>query len=134
MAPEPPSADPPDEPVTAGRRAAARMRLAVPAKFVSICETQDCVLIDVSRTGARVALARPLAVGQSGYLALAKMELFGAIVRSERGEGMAINAMAFDEPICREEVLRIRSFAESFELRQSHALREQVRRWVSGES
>jgi hypothetical protein len=134
MAPEPPSAEALDVPVTAGRRAAARLRLAIPAKFVSICERQDCILIDLSRTGARVALARPLAVGQSGYLALATIELFGTIVRSDRGEDIALNAMAFDEPICREEVLRIRSFAETFELRRSHALREQVRRWVAGES
>lgn len=133
MAPEPPKADAPDDPVTAGRRSAARLRLAVPARFVSIWETQDCILIDVSRTGARVALARPLAVGQSGYLALAGMELFGTIVRSERSEDMALNALAFDEPIPSGEVLRIRSFAESFEARRSHALRERVRRWVAGE-
>jgi hypothetical protein len=133
MAPEPPPAYARDDAVTTGRRAAARLRLAIPARFVSIWETQECILIDVSRTGARVALARPLAVGQSGYLALARMQLFGTIVRRERGEDMAFNAMAFDEPICREEVLRIRSFAESFEQRRSQALREQVRRWVAGE-
>ncbi len=116
-----------------GRRAAARLRLAVPARFVSIYSTQSCVLMDISRTGARIALPTPLAEGKSGYLEIARMELFGTVVRTERHAEMAVNAIAFDDPILHEQVLHVRSFADGFELREQMALRDQVRRWVSGE-
>jgi hypothetical protein len=44
-----------------------------------------------------------------------------------------INAVAFDEPISEAHVLAIRRYAEVFEQREHQALRDQVRRWVSGE-
>lgn len=117
----------------AGRRAAARLRLAVPARFVSIYSTQPCVLMDISRTGARLALPAPLSEGKSGYLEIARMEIFGTVVRSERHAEMAVNAIAFDESILHEQVLHVRRFADGFELREQLALRDQVRRWVAGE-
>jgi hypothetical protein len=70
---------------------------------------------------------------QSSYIEVARLELFGTVVRSERLGGGGINALAFDEPIAESEVLAIRQFAEDFELRQRQALRDQVRRWVTGE-
>ncbi|WP_073975916.1 PilZ domain-containing protein [Erythrobacter donghaensis] len=123
---------------TIGRRASARLRLAIPARFVSVAATQACILLDVSRSGARIALARPVPCRQSGYVAVGLLELFGVVVREERagadkGRG-GINAVAFDEPISEADVLAIRRYAEDFELRERHALRDQVRRWVAGES
>lgn len=116
-----------------GRRASARLRLAVPARFVSVTATQACILLDVSRSGARIALARPAPCRQSGYIAIGWLEPFGMVVRSEcLGDG-GINAVAFDEPIGQTDVLAIRRYAEEFELRERQALRDQVRRWVAGE-
>ena len=117
----------------AGRRAASRLRLAVPARFISIYSQQPCILLDLSRTGARMAVSQPVAPGKTGYVAIGRLELFGSIVRVERGPHMAVNAMAFDDPISREEVLAVRSFAEGLEEREHRALREQVRRWVTGQ-
>lgn len=117
-----------------GRRAAARLRLAIPARFVSIYSTQNCILLDVSRTGARLALARPLAERQSGFVAFAQFELFGSIVRADRGADGGANALAFDEPITEADVLDVRRFAEGFEMRERLALRDRVRRWVAGET
>lgn len=127
-----------DDPATTiGRRAAARLRLAIPARFVSITATQSCILLDISRSGARFALASPAPCRQSGYIAIGRLEPFGTVVRSERlglGAGAGgINAVAFDEPIAQAEVLEIRRYAEDFELRERQALRDQVRRWVAGE-
>jgi len=122
-----------DPEFVAGRRSAARLRLAIPARFVSIYSQQPCILLDLSITGARMALAQPAACGQSGYLAVGRMEIFGMVVRAERGPDMAVNAMTFDDPIPRDAVLAIRSFAEGFEEREHRALRDQVRRWVTGE-
>jgi hypothetical protein len=122
-----------DDAATVGRRAAPRLRLAIPARFVSIYSVQPCVLLDISCTGARMALAEPLSRGQSGFIEIARMEIFGDIVRIERGTGGGVNAVAFEAAISKTQVLGIRHFAEDFELREHRALRDQVRRWVTGE-
>lgn len=126
-------AQPNDAAPAVGRRAAPRLRLAIPARFVSIYSVQPCVLLDISRTGARMALGEPLAHGKSGYIEIARMEIFGDVVRMERGIDGGVNAVAFEEPITKAQVLGIRHFAEDFELREHKALRDQVRRWVTGE-
>lgn len=122
-----------EEAAAVGRRAAPRLRLAIPARFVSIYSVQPCVLLDISCTGARLALGQPLARGKSGYIEIARMEIFGDVVRMERGIGGGVNALAFDDPITKAQVLGIRHFAENFELREHRVLRDQVRRWVAGE-
>ena len=61
MVAEPLSPLPQKASVPLGRRAAARLRLAIPARFASIYSTQNCILLDISRTGAGLALASPLA-------------------------------------------------------------------------
>lgn len=106
-----------------------------PARFVSVTATQSCILLDISRSGAKFALASPAPPRQSGYIAVGRPELFGMVVRCERSpdSGGGINAVAFDEPISEVEVLAIRRYAEVFEQRERQALRDQVRRWVSGE-
>ncbi|MFM7348103.1 MAG: hypothetical protein ACKO01_01285 [Erythrobacter sp.] len=109
------------------------MRLAIPGRFVSLCDTQNCIVLDLSGTGARLALARPVGCGQHGYVAVANFELFGSVVRIEHGRRGGLNAMTFDEPIDKAQVIAIRHFAEGFADREKAALREQVRRWVSGE-
>lgn len=116
-----------------GRRAAARLRLAIPARFVSITATQTCILLDISRSGARIALASPATCRQSGYIAIGRLEVFGMVVRSETGHGGGINAVVFDEPLAEAEVLAIRRYAEDFEQRERQSLRDQVRKWVTGE-
>jgi hypothetical protein len=122
-----------DDTAAIGRRAAPRLRLAIPARFVSIYSVQPCVLLDISCTGARMALAQPLARGQSGFIEIARMEIFGDIVRMERGIDGGVNAIAFEAAISKTQVLGIRHFAEDFELREHRARRDQVRRWVTGE-
>lgn len=134
MEPDPFQSDAPTVAPTTGRRAAPRLRLAIPARFVSIYSTQRCVLIDLSRTGARMALAAPVAPGQPGYLEIDRMEIFGTIVRAQHAGEMAVNALSFDDPIAQAAVLRIRAFAEGLEARTQMALRDQVRRWVTGEN
>lgn len=120
-------------PMLIGRRASARLRVAIPARLVSIYSTQNCILLDISRNGARLALANPVAEHQSGVVEVARLELFGAIVRAERGAEGGANAMAFEDPITEAEVLAVRRFAEGFEMRERLALRDLVRRWVAGE-
>lgn len=120
------------QPPVTGRRGSARLRLAIPARFVSVYSTQDCLLLDVSRTGARLALGVPLAVGQSGFIALGRFEVFGTIIRLERESGGGVNAMVFDDPLPKADVLEIRRFAEQFETREQASVIEAARRWVTG--
>jgi len=127
----PPAEEPRHAPV--GRRSAARLRLAIPARFVSILATQSGILLDVSRSGARLGLAQPPPEGQAGYLAIDRFEVFGTIVRTEPGIGGGIIGIDFEEPLTDAQVLEIRRHAEQFETNERQALRDQVRRWVSGE-
>lgn len=54
-------------------------------------------------------------------------------MRNDNGVGGGIIGIAFDEPLTDAQVLEIRHHAEQFEANERDALREQVRRWVSGE-
>lgn len=122
-------------PTTTGRRAAARLRLAIPARMMAIHSTRPCVLIDLSRTGARIALAAvPLKVGEAGYLVLPHLEVFATVVRAARGQDGGTNGLEFDEPLCDDQVLAMRRHAETYQMSERQALRDQVRRWVTGEA
>lgn len=124
----------PATPRPTGRRSAARLRLAIPVRIVSTHATQTCILLDLSRTGARIGIAEPLAPGICLFLRIAQFELFAEVIRCDRGEGGGINGLAFDEPLPDATVLAVRRHAEGFEQRQRDTLRDQARRWVSGES
>lgn len=116
-----------------GRRGAARLRLSIPARFVSVDGHHDCILIDLSATGAQIALTAPRMLGAAGYLMVARLEVFGEVVRRVWGQGGGVNGLMFDEPLSRDDVLGVRHHAETFQQREQVALRDQVRRWVTGE-
>jgi hypothetical protein len=101
--------------------------------MLSTHATQSCILLDLSRTGARIGLAEPLAQGMCLYLEIARMEVFAEVIRRDRGVTGGINGLLFDEPLSDAAVLAVRRHAETFEQRQRDSLRDQVRRWVSGE-
>jgi hypothetical protein len=111
-----------------GRRAAARLRLSIPATLVTLADTRRCILIDVSRTGAQVSLPEPLAVGEAGFLRFAGIEVFGVAIRAATG----CNGLEFDVELGDDDVLAVRHHAESYEADARRALREEVRAWVTG--
>lgn len=123
----------PASPQAIGRRGAARLRLAIPVRMVSTHATQNCILLDLSRSGARIGLAEPLAPGMCLYLRVARFEVFAEVIWREVGTGGGINGLVFDEPLSDAAVLAVRHHAEGFAQRQRDSLRDQVRRWVSGE-
>jgi hypothetical protein len=123
-----------DVPASIGRRATARLRLSIPARMVSIFATCDCILIDLSRSGAQIALAEPLALGESGYLVLGRHEAFVEVVRRTVSAEGGVNGLAFDAPLSDQDVLAVRHYAESIEQFHRRALRKQVRKWVTGEN
>lgn len=116
-----------------GRRAAPRLHLSIPARLLSVCETQNCMLVDISRTGARLTLARPLAVKASGYLRVGPIEVFVTAVRVREGEaGMSTNGVEFDTPLAKSQVLAVRSYAANYEMAERRAFLLQARDWIMG--
>lgn len=131
---EPARSSPSDGSDSIGRRAASRLRLSIPARIMTIYETHNCILLDLSRSGARIGLAEPLVIGGGGYLRIGQLEVFGQAVRRMIGAGGGVNGIAFDTPLSDAAVLAIRHHAETFQRTERDALREQVRRWVKGDN
>ncbi|MEO0871401.1 MAG: PilZ domain-containing protein [Pseudomonadota bacterium] len=126
-----PSADADEEPLAnVGRRAAPRLRLSIPARLVTVSETRRCVLLDVSRCGAQISLAKPLSEGEAGFLHFANTEVFVSVIRKATG----LNGVEFDVPLSDEDVLAIRRYAEDYEADERRALRSEARAWVAGTS
>ncbi|SHN64678.1 PilZ domain-containing protein [Erythrobacter sanguineus] len=121
-------------PRPAGRRSAPRLRLAIPVRLVATYATETCVLLDLSRSGARIGLARPLPCGDCAYLQIAGIEAFAEVVRRDPGVAGGVNGLVFDQSLPDAAVLAVRRHAETFEQREREAFRDQVRRWVKGES
>ncbi|MEL6541006.1 MAG: PilZ domain-containing protein [Pseudomonadota bacterium] len=111
-----------------GRRGAPRLRLSIPGKLITVSETQRCALLDLSRTGAQIGLAKPLTVGTAGFLRFAEFEVFGSVIRSTQGG----NGLEFDVEMPDEDILTTRRFAEKYEFDERKALMEEVRAWVTG--
>lgn len=115
-----------------GRRNAPRLRLSVPAKFVSLYGTHNCILVDLSCSGAQVGLEQPLDVNETGFLQVAKLELFCDVVRKAQGPNGGVNGLLFDPPLKDQDVLDMRAFAESYQVDEFQWLRSQAKKWVTG--
>lgn len=113
-----------------GRRSAPRLRLSLPARLVAVERTHQCILLNLSRTGAQVAILESLREGEGAVLKCGKIDEFVLVTRSEFGQ----NALSFENEISDELVLHIRRYHENFEERERRTLVETARKWVSGES
>ncbi len=112
-----------------GRRSAPRLRLNLPAKLVGVNRVYPCVLLNVSRSGAQVAIPEELPVGEGGMLRCAKINDFVVVARSEQG----FNALEFDEEISNDLVLDVRHYYDNFDGSERREIASMVRRWVDGE-
>jgi hypothetical protein len=115
---------------TVGRRTAPRLRLSLPARFVAVERTHQCILLNISRTGAQIAILDTIREGEGGFLHCGSFSAFAIVARSE----FSLNGLEFDEPISDEEVLEIRRYYENFEERERRQLIETARKWVNGET
>ena len=118
--------------VPIGRRGAARLRLSIPAKLVSLYDTHRCILIDLSSTGAQIGLEKPMEIEQKSFLQIAGLELFCEVVRCNFGANGGVNGLVFDPALEDEDVLAVRRYAESYQDDEVRALRSEVRAWVDG--
>ncbi|MEM6857379.1 MAG: PilZ domain-containing protein [Pseudomonadota bacterium] len=120
--------DIPNNPV--GRRRAPRLRVSLPARFVAVDRTHPCILLNISQTGAQIAILNSVREGEAGMLECGGVEAFAMVVRSE----FSLNALHFDEQLSYEQVIDIRRLYETFEVRERRQLIETARQWASGES
>lgn len=124
--PKPQPTDGPGFPV--GRRSAPRLRLSLPAQLIAVEKVHTCILLNLSRTGAQVAILDAVREGEGAILRCGIIDHFVIVTRSEFG----LNALMFDEPLTDAIVLETRRYHENFEEREKHALIETARKWVNG--
>ncbi len=118
--------------IPVGRREAARLRLSIPARLVTLYDTRRCILVDLSRTGAQVGLQSPLRQDEGIFLQVAGIDQFGSIVRRIVRQNGGINGVEFETPLTDEQVIALRRYSESLVAEERQALRDEVRAWVSG--
>jgi hypothetical protein len=113
-----------------GRRAAPRLRISLPGQLIAVDKVHSCILMNLSRTGAQVAILDSLRKGEGAILRCGAIDHFAIVTRSEFG----LNALTFDEPLSDALVLDIRRYHENFEERERRALIETARKWVTGDT
>jgi len=116
--------------VSVGRRSAPRLRISLPGQLIAVDKVHSCILMNLSRTGAQVAILDSLRKGEGAILRCGAIDHFAIVTRSEFG----MNALTFDEPLSDAQVLDIRRYHENFEERERRALIETARKWVNGDS
>ncbi len=114
----------------AGRRAAPRLRLSLPAQLIAVEKAHTCILLNLSRTGAQVAILDAMRLGEGAILRCGIINHFAIVTRSEFG----LNALEFDEPLTDAVVLETRRYHENFEERERRALLETARKWATGDT
>lgn len=126
-----PKPQPDDAPaVPIGRRSAPRLRLSLPAQLIAVEKAHTCILLNLSRTGAQVAILDAIREGEGAILRCGMINHFVIVARSEFG----LNALEFDEPLTDAIVLETRRYHENFEEREKRALIETARKWVTGDT
>ena len=116
--------------VSVGRRSAPRLRISLPGQLIAVDKVHSCILMNLSRTGAQVAILDSMRKGEGAILRCGAIDHFAIVTRSEFG----MNALTFDEPLSDAQVLDIRRYHENFEERERRALIETARKWVTGDS
>lgn len=121
-----------DAAIPVGRRSAARLRLSIPARLVTLVDTRRCILVDLSRTGAQIGMEAPLSIGDGAFLQIAGLDEFGFVMRRGVGPRGGTNGFEFENELTDDQVLAIRRFSESFEADEQNNHRSEVRAWVNG--
>lgn len=116
-------------PRPAGRRSAARVRLNIPAKVLLLSGQENCLLDNLSETGARVAVnCVPPRPGSGAVLMMQNFEAFGIVVWSAK-ERFGI---AFETPLSLDVVVRIRDFADHYSAYEQKQRERMARSFVQG--
>ena len=114
--------------VHTGRRAAPRLRLSLPGKFLAVRGNLRCIITNLSQTGVLMTVEETLKVGDEGFLRCGPIDHFMIVKRCDRG----MNALEFERPLSHEFVLRVREYQETFAEREKAELLANARAWSEG--
>ena len=112
-----------------GRRAQSRLRLRLPCRLITRSGDQKALLVDLSRTGARVHAEHLACERGDAVLRWFEMESFGQLVWARSG----FCGIRFYDPVPEAWLRQSRLLNETacdFDDRQ--AARDMAREWVSG--
>lgn len=114
--------------IPVGRRGASRLRLSLPGWLTTVDKVHNCILVNLSRTGAQVAIFDSIREGEGAMLRCGSINQFVIVARGEFG----LNGLEFDEPLNPDMVLELRRYNDSFPAAERRALLETARKWVTG--
>ncbi|MBX9662248.1 PilZ domain-containing protein [Novosphingobium sp.] len=113
-----------------GRRAAPRVRLCIPARVLLLHGQENCLLDDLSQSGARVTIAAKLPMPGAGVVLTAQgLDVFGNVVWSQ---GVRFGIL-FEEPLPLHDVVNLRHFADAHADHERALLRRNARNFVQGQ-
>ena len=112
-----------------GRRQAARVRLALPAKVILITGHKPCLLDDLSQTGAKITVDQtPPPLGDDAVLMVNGVEAFGTVVW-RRGNSFGL---CFETAMPIDDVVRLRGCHDHFKTLEEQQQLRQAREFVQG--
>jgi hypothetical protein len=112
-----------------GKRAAARVRLHLPARVELLSGTQKCFLEDLSVSGAAIIPRDGLPkVGDSVVVICNPIDAFGMVVWARHGRF----GVMFDEPLPLAQVVALRHVADNHADSERQRFRDEARAWVQG--
>ncbi|MDT0508836.1 PilZ domain-containing protein [Novosphingobium sp. MMS21-SN21R] len=115
--------------VRPGRRAESRVRLHIPARLILLTGVVNCMLEDLSVTGAALIPQGELPpVDASGILQCEGLEVFGVIRWARYGRC----GMLFDERLPLANVISMRHIADAYEHNERERFRQSAKAWVQG--
>ena len=111
-------------------RVAPRLPLSLPGVFIGTQGNFPCIITNLSRTGASIAMSQSLKVGSDGYIRSGPIDRFVTVTRQESG----MNGVEFDIPVTDLFVADMRRYHETFAANEREELTETVRSWTTGEN
>ena len=111
-------------------RVAPRLPLSLPATLIATQGNFPCIITNLSRTGALIAMHQSVKVGSDGYLRSGPIDRFVTVTRQEKG----LNAVEFEIPVTDLFVADLRRYQDSFASHEREELIETVRSWTTGEN
>ena len=111
-----------------GRRSNARLRLGIPGRLILTSGNRECLLNDLSASGARITAAELPRCGGSAFLRFLEFEVF-CEVKWVRGSQCGL---LFADRLPREVLVRLREFSDSFVAHDRAALARKTHDWVMG--
>jgi len=117
-----------EEELETGRRAAPRLALSLPGKFLAVHANHSCIVTSLSRTGLKLAIEEPLEIGDAGYLRCGPIDHFMIVTRKDLGQ----NALEFEIPVSDMFVFGIRHFQEQLDEAMQEELSANVLAWTQG--